>query len=144
MTTDLVMGASPRGRFKPLGPSKAGPTTKRYKGGSPMTVQYNEALQAGTTFNGWANKSTWATVLWLTNEESTDKDLRAIALNTEMGAWDKYQALKDYLSDLLLGEYSPIHLNNGKHSFASGLIIRLVSQGLREIDYQAIIESVED
>ena len=117
---------------------------KQQKASKTMTVQYNEALESGQTYNGWANRSTWGVVLHLTNEESTDEDLRSIALDPEMGAWEKEQALKDYLSDLLLGEYSPIHLNNGRHSFASGLISQLVSQELRELDYQAIIESVED
>ena len=114
-----------------------------------MTVQYDEAVQTNTTFNGWANRSTWATVLWLTNEESTDEDLRTIALDPVKRDWEKEEALKDYLFDLLLGEYSPVvnHLNSmqiATHTFASGLITDLVWQGLREIDYQAIIESVED
>jgi hypothetical protein len=121
---------------------------KQQKASKTMTVQYDEALQAGTTYNGWANKSTWATVLWLTNEESTDEDLRSIALDPEMGAWEKEEALKDYLFGLLLGEDSPIEnkfvVGFSAHTFASGLISDLVSQGLREIDYQAIIESVED
>jgi hypothetical protein len=113
-----------------------------------MTVQYDEALQTGTTFNGWANRSTWLAVLWLTNEESTNEDLRSIALDPVKRDWEKEQALKDYLFDLLLGEDSPIEnkfvVGLATHTFASGLITDLVSQGLREIDYQAILESVED
>ena len=109
-----------------------------------MTVQYNEALETGQTYNGWANRSTWLAVLWLTNEESSYEILRAIALDPVKGAWEKEQALKDCLWDLLLGEYSPIHLNNDRHSFASGLITDLVGQELRELDLQAIIESIED
>ena len=117
-----------------------------------MTVQYDEAVQTNTTFNGWANRSTWVTVLWLTNEESTYEDLRTIARHPEHVDWEKEQALKDYLFDLLLGEDSPImdgihqilHLNYGRHSFASGWITDLVGQELSKLDYQAIIESVED
>jgi len=100
------------------------------------------------TYNGWANRSTWLAVLWLTNTESTNDDLRSIALSGRSGL-EKEQTLKAYLEELTLGA-----LDNETHKFTpdfvterfeagKGLATDLVSQELMEIDYRAIIESVE-
>ena len=114
-----------------------------------MTAKYFEGQQKRITYNGWANRSTWLAVLWLPNQVPTYDDLLRIARSSKLD-WQKEKELKDYLFDLLLGEDSPLEQvfptrkPTAYEHLASGLISDLVGQELREIDYQAIIESVEE
>ena len=92
---------------------------------------------------GFPNRSTLLAVLWLNNVEPNTNDLRDIALNPTDLDWQKTAKLRQYLFELLLGENSPI-LCESVDGFSGGLIADLVGQELEEIDYQAIIESVEE
>jgi hypothetical protein len=100
------------------------------------TRAYQEGLERGTTYNGWANRSTWLAVSWLTNDEATYEALREIALS-DRTLWAKEMDVHAYLFELTLGELAPSELMHG-------LAADLVGQELREVDYQAIIESVEE
>ena len=102
------------------------------------TRAYQEGLERGTTYNGWANRSTWLAVAWLTNEEKLYQALREIALSDSSDRKKEFD-LYEYLCELTL--MGSMRL---RQKSMHGLAEDLIRQELREVDYQAIIESVEE
>jgi hypothetical protein len=80
-------------------------------------------------YNGWKNHETWCVNLWLTNEPSTERDLRMLAQKP----WTVYHrgdALKEYVNAM-----APIDDAN--------MFTDLLRSALRNVDWREIIQNHE-
>jgi len=68
-----------------------------------VTIQTDE-------HNGWANKETWATVLWLSNDEGFHSQARELAAEHQYEfCFQADDAVKEWVTELLdpSGDYGP-------------------------------------
>jgi hypothetical protein len=52
------------------------------------------------TYNGWTNRETWATVLWLDNEQGTQELMQEMAQQHEFTS-NLTDAIEDFVTELL-------------------------------------------
>ena len=82
-------------------------------------------------YNGWRNKPTWLVHLWLSNDEGTYNDARAIVreglLRTDR---ERMNALSDYVESLVLGDEPP-----------ASLATDLLAWALAYVDWPRIVEA---
>jgi len=85
-------------------------------------------------YNGWKNYETWATALWLDNEEGSYTEARSIVAEARDGSdtpdSDAADALKEWAEELWL---DPITEGN-----AAGLVIDLLRGAWSEIDWHEV------
>ncbi len=56
-------------------------------------------------YNGWTNRETWATHLWLTNDEFTYSSARQVVGTEFEFEFMRAEALEDFVGDILNGEH---------------------------------------
>lgn len=83
------------------------------------------------TYNGWANYETWATNLWLSNEEETYNLVRTIVRNA--GDANPSRLIRESIEEGLWGDEAPASLGTD-----------LVRNALDRVDWPAIVESFRE
>lgn len=89
-------------------------------------------------YNGWTNYETWATKLWLDNEEWAYNDV------TEQATEHVSCSLGDYEFSNWLQEFVDIHMINGETETVAGLAADLLNSAVSEIDWFEIAKSFLD
>lgn len=85
--------------------------------------------------NGWKNSQTWATALWIDNDESTYSYVREIASeivaadDEKPAVYELSDRLRDFVRDQMLPELD-------------GLASDLLSSAVSEIDYDEIAKGI--
>ena len=108
----------------------------------------NETPQPSTTYNGWSNYETWATALWLDNEQSSHAYWREQASDhvqsaseceqVKNGIWTQERAAVFNLADQLkdsISEESPL-------AEQCSLYSDLLTSALDSVDWQEIATNV--
>lgn len=89
-------------------------------------------------YNGWENYETWATKLWLDNEEWAYNDV------TEQANEHVELSLGDYEFSNWLQDYVDTHMINGETESVAGLAADLLNSAVSEIDWFEIAKSFLD
>lgn len=82
-------------------------------------------------YNGWSNYETWATALWLDNEEGSQYEASRIVRHNNIDDGSAAGALKEWVEEMRPDE-------------PASLFSDLLTSAMQEIDWQEIAEHFKD
>lgn len=91
-----------------------------------MTSVAQVSQTVTTEYNGWTNRETWLTNLWLNIDMGSYEQLQEIC-RKDCEVWEKAEALEDWIRFEYDGEYSSIWAD-------------LINNSLAEVDWYEIVE----
>ncbi|TFH00636.1 MAG: hypothetical protein E4H14_19420 [Candidatus Thorarchaeota archaeon] len=92
----------------------------------------------GEKYNGWTNYETWATVLWIGNDESAQMTVRdMVRENPEDG--DLARAIKEWVEDNM-----PELPGFNDNCFPMGLFTDFLNASIKETNFYEIAEKLRE
>ena len=86
------------------------------------------------TYNGWRNYETWCVNLWLSNDESSYRDVRGIVADEDADD-DPYPNVKvrEYVEESIWGDETPAAMSSD-----------LLMHALDRVDWDAVVQAFRE